>query len=130
MAKKNGFRIAYAPNVVIYHRRRATLGKFLEQFFKYGYFRLKKENEMKTRPGLFFFMPSFFIAYLVLLPMLAAISSIFLLPFLAYAATSLLMSIYISFKKLDFLALPLLPFIFLLLHLSYGFGMIYYLIKN
>src|SRR3989344_7895011 len=25
MAKKNGFKIAYAPNVVIYHRRRASL---------------------------------------------------------------------------------------------------------
>ena len=126
-AKKNGFRTAYVPNVIIYHKRRATLKKFVEQFFKYGYFRLKKEKFMGTRPGLLFFMPSFFIIYLLLLPILAMASSIFLAPLMIYALAHLLVSLHIGIRKLDLLALILLPFIFLLLHLSYGFGMIYHI---
>src|SRR3989344_1363659 len=122
MAKKNGFKIAYAPNVVIYHRRRATLLKFMEQFFKYGYFRLKKEKEMKTRPGILFFMPSFFIIHLLMLPILAAMNKIFLAPLMIYILADLIVSLHIGIKKIDLPAMILLPFIFLLLHLSYGFG--------
>src|SRR3989344_274064 len=129
-AKKNGFRIAYVPNVVIYHRRRATLPKFMEQFFKYGYFRLKKEKFMGTNPGILFFLPSFFVLYMVLMPFFSMVNYIFLFPFLVYAVISLFASIFTAFKKLDFLALFALPFIFLMLHLSYGFGMIYYMIKD
>ena len=129
-AKKNGFKIAYVPDIVIYHRRRATLLKFMEQFFKYGYFRLKKEKEMKTRPGILFFMPSFFIIHLLMLPILAAMNKIFLAPLMIYILADLIVSLHIGIKKIDLPAMILLPFIFLLLHLSYGFGMIYYLVKN
>ncbi len=129
-ARKNGFNIAYVPNVVIYHRRRATLLNFMEQFFKYGYFRLKKEKEMKTRPGILFFMPSFFIIYLLVLPILATISQIFLVPLMIYILADLTTSLHVGIKRLDLLAMILLPFIFLLLHLSYGFGMIYHMIKT
>ena len=128
--KKNGFKIAYVPDIVIYHRRRATLLKFMEQFFKYGYFRLKKEREMKTRPGILFFMPSFFIIHLLMLPILAAMNKIFLAPLMIYILADLIVSLHIGIKKIDLPAMILLPFIFLLLHLSYGFGMIYYLVKN
>src|SRR3989338_9718531 len=104
-AKKNGFRTAYVPNVIIYHKRRATLPKFMEQFFKYGYFRLKKEKFMGTNPGILFFLPSFFVLYMVLMPFFSMVNYIFLFPFLVYAVISLFASIFTAFKKLDFLAL-------------------------
>jgi len=125
-AKKNGFKIAYAPNVVIYHRRRAALPNFMEQFFKYGYFRLKKEKTTGTRPGLLFFLPSFFVIYILLLPFFVIVNYISLLPFLIYIALDLTVSIFTAIKKTDLLSLFLLPFIFLLLHTSYGLGMIWY----
>lgn len=125
-AKKNGFKIAYVPNVLIYHKRRPTLKKFMEQFFKYGYFRLKKEVLQKTRPKLVFYMPSFFIIYLILLPFLALISKLLLLPFIVYIIIDIIASIYMAIKKADFLALFVLPFIFFALHLSYGLGMIWH----
>lgn len=125
-AKKNGFKIAYVPNVIIYHKRRDTLKKFMEQFFKYGYFRLKKEVLQKTRPKIVFYMPSFFIIYLILLPFLALISKILLLPFIFYIATNIISSVYMAIKKADFQALFVLPFIFFALHLSYGLGMIWH----
>ena len=42
-AKENGFKIAYSPDLIIYHRRRNDLSSLLNQHYKYGNVRLKKK---------------------------------------------------------------------------------------
>lgn len=128
--KKNGFKLAYSPELVIYHRRRAGFFGFCRQFFNYGKVRLQKEKIGKSLPGLVFFMPSLFLIYLILLPLLVYLFNWwFALPLVFYLIVASLVSFYILFTK-RVLGFLLLPFLFLSLHLSYGAGMLYFLLKQ
>jgi succinoglycan biosynthesis protein ExoA len=118
-AKKNGFKIAYSPDIVIYHKRRDTLKGFLKQFYLYGKMRLKTGYV-----NLLFFIPSGFVLYLVSLIVLSFIHQIFLVPLGLYLGISILFSIYEAVKNKSLLALILLPFFFLCIHLSYGVGLL------
>lgn len=128
--KRNGFKLAYSPELIIYHRRRADFFGFCRQFFSYGKVRLEKEKIGKSLPGLVFFMPSLFLIYLALLPLLVYLFSWGIaLPFALYLIIASIVSFYILFTKRA-VGFFLLPFLFLSLHLSYGAGMLYYLLKQ
>lgn len=128
--KKNGFKLAYNPELVIYHRRRASFSGFFKQFFNYGKVRLEKEKIGKSLPSLVFFIPSLFLIYLVLLPFMIYFFSWWLiLPLVLYVLIASLVSVYILFTKRA-LGFFLLPLLFLSIHLSYGAGMLYYLLKR
>ena len=47
-AKKSGFKLAYVPELVVFHKRRPSYGLFMKQFFRYGLVRLKKERINRT----------------------------------------------------------------------------------
>ncbi len=128
--KKTGFKLAYNPELVIYHRRRSNFFEFCKQFFNYGKVRLEKEKIGKSLPGLVFFIPSLFLIYLVLLPLLVYLFNWwFVLPFVFYLIVAFFVSVYVLFTK-GALGFFLLPFLFLSMHLSYGAGMLYYLLKR
>ena len=122
-AKRNGFKIAYSPDLIIYHRRRPDLLSFLKQHYKYGNVRLKKERINKTTTNFVMIIPSLFVIYIILLPILVLIWDLFLLPLILYALIALIFSINIAIKK-NIIYLPFLPFIFFSMHLSYGIGML------
>jgi len=56
--------------------------------------------------------------------------NILLLPLFIYLDLNILSSIYESVKNKDLVALFFLPFIFLIIHLSYGGGMIHGYLKK
>lgn len=132
--KKYGFRVGYSPEIIIYHRRRPTIGSFLKQFFRYGLVRPAKESFVETLKKPFFFIPSVFSIYLVALIISVIINpgiitgSIFgfwgFVPFFAYIVLALVFSAIDSFRNKDFRAFFVLPAIYLMIHLSYGIGMI------
>ncbi len=132
-AKKAGFKLAYTPTLVMYHRRRPTFFQYCRQFFKYGFVRMQKEKINKT-PILMvnpvFFIPSLFLVYLITLPLWLWIHSVFILPLVLYAILVLGFSVYEVSRHNDWKALPLLPFLYLSMHLSYGLGLIYNLIRK
>ncbi len=121
--KKNGFRLAYSPDIIVYHRRRPNLISFFKQFYRYGLTRVKKERISKTKISLVFLLPSILVIYLLFLP-LTFIYNFYLIPFYIYTLIAVLNSIYLGIKNKDFLAIFLLPFIFLILHIAYGVGLI------
>lgn len=121
-AKKAGFKIAYSPTIKIYHRRRPNLFSFIKQIFNYG----KVRRSVSKKIGPEFYIPSLFVIYLILLPFLP---SIFLLPLYFYIIIDILFSIYLSIKNLSLTALILIPFMFPIIHISYGIGMIYSFFK-
>ncbi len=132
-AKKAGFRLAYSPSLIIHHRRRPTFFQYLKQFFKYGFVRMKKERINRTpllKINPVFFMPSAFVLYLVTLPFWLYLHSYFIIPLLLYTAITLVFSIYESIKNRDILAFPLLPFLYLSMHVSYGIGIIYSIFRS
>ncbi len=138
-AKASGFKIAYYPDLVIYHRRRPSASGMIKQIFLYGKTRPKKENFLETlykRP--FFLIPSIFIIYLSLLIILMIINSplikknIFLwfFPIISYIFLAILFSIYESAKNKDYKTVFLLPFIYPMIHISYGAGFLVSTAKN
>ncbi|MDO8460314.1 MAG: glycosyltransferase [Nanoarchaeota archaeon] len=130
MAKKKGFKIAYNPEMVVYHRRRANLKGLAKQVFDYGKVRPQTDFVGRIIKKPFFLVPSFFLLYLVFLPTLLLISRLFLLPLLAYFALDVVFSAYESFKHKSLLALVLLPFIFFIIHVTYGAGVLIGLVRR
>ncbi|MEK6830526.1 MAG: glycosyltransferase [Nanoarchaeota archaeon] len=65
--KKQGFKIAYSPKIIVYHKRRPNYNAFVKQMFNYGKTRPKKENFFETLKKPFFLIPSLFFIYLGLL---------------------------------------------------------------
>jgi len=142
-AKQKKLKIAYSPELIVYHRRRPTIKKFVKQIFSYGKTTSEREKLSSLIKRPFFLIPSIFLIYSMelisvtllnpsiwesLLPMFSGnftFSSIMLIPFILYSSLNLIFSIYESSKNKNLISIFLLPFIFPLLHLSYGAGIIY-----
>lgn len=130
-AKKEGYKIAYSPEIFIYHRRRATLKGLWKQFFNYGFTRVKKEKALRNKISLLYLLPSLFIIYLILLLPLSLLSAgLFLIPLQIYIILVLISSIKQAIKFRDLEAILILPFIYPLIHISYGFGLLKGLMKT
>lgn len=129
-AKKNGFKIAYSPEIIAYNKRRTNLRDFTIQNFKYGAVRPKKETSLETLKHPFFIIPSLFLIYLILLAPLSLISKLFFIPIIVYILFNIFFSAYESVKNKDLKSIFLLPIIFLSIHLSYGAGFIYGILKK
>ena len=121
-AKDNGVKIAYAPGIFIYHKRREDFMGFLKQFFNYGFVRKTKDDLNKSVDPLFY-LPGLFVAYVLLFPLWINITSLALLPVLVYLILVGINSVYIGVRY-SFLMLPFLPLIFFFTHFSYGLGRI------
>ena len=115
-AKKKGMKIAYCPDLIIYHKRRNNLKGFFKQFYLYG-----KVRRKTGKVGLIFLLPSFFVIYLLLTPFFRRL---FLIPLFAYILAAISFSIYDSIKNKDILAIPFLPFFYFIIHFSYGLGVL------
>ena len=116
-AKKNGFKIAYSPNIIVYHKRRDSLKGFLKQFYLYGKMRLKTGYV-----NLLFFIPSLFVLYSIALIFLAFVHWMFLIPLELYIFITILFSLYEAIKNKSFFSIFLLPFFYIGIHFSYGIG--------
>jgi|ETNmetMinimDraft_2_1059921.scaffolds.fasta_scaffold03351_4 glycosyltransferase involved in cell wall biosynthesis len=139
-ALKEGFRVAYSPEIIVHHQRRPEVGSLVKQIFNYGLARPRKESFFETLKKPFFFIPSLFVVYLVMMigsvlndPSItgsviglefSSLSFFWFLPFLAYVLLALLFSLYESLRHGDLLAFFVLPFVFLSIHVSYGVGML------
>jgi len=128
-AKKKGFKVAYSPDLIVYHRRRPTIKSLAKQIFKYGRVGPLREKFSETLEKPSFLVPSIFVLYLLSLLVFIVIKipylNVLLIPGILYLSLDLAFSAYESIKNGDMAALFLLPFIFPLIHVSYGAGRIY-----
>ncbi len=132
-AKRAGFTLAYTPSLIMYHRRRASFFAFCKQFFKYGCVRMKKEQINRTpllQVNPVFFIPSLFLVYLVSLPLWLWLSCWFVVPLMAYAGAALFFSVVQAVKYRAFAALLVLPFLYLSIHVVYGAGLLWCLLRR
>lgn len=128
-AKKEGYKIAYSPEIFIYHRRRPTLISLLKQFYNYGFTRVKKERALGNRINFLYLLPSFFLIYLILVIPLSFLNNLFIVPLIIYIALILISSLKQAIIFKDLKSIFILPFIYPLIHLSYGYGLLKGLIK-
>jgi GT2 family glycosyltransferase len=125
--KREGFKVAYSPEIILYHRRRATVEELIKQIYKYGKARPAKESLKETIKKPFFLVPSLFVIYLislVILPLVVYTKGTLLLPLFIYIILIIFFAFYDSIKNKDVISLFVLPFIYPMIHISYGIGMI------
>ena len=121
-AKKNGIKIAYSPEIYIYHRRRSTYKLFFKQIFNYGISRIKKEKTSRTKTKPVFLVPSIFVIYLIILPFLSFLSPFFIIPLIIYIVLAIAFSIPSILKNP--LGIFIMPILFFTMHIAYGLGVI------
>jgi len=129
-SKKNGFKVAYSPEIEVSHRRRDNIKDFSKQIFMYGKTRPQKEGLGETMKHPSFLVPSAFVIYLILLAPLILISSWFLIPGVLYLALSVLFAIVSGIKNKSLGAIFILPFLFFTIHITYGLGFLYGMFKK
>jgi len=132
-AKNIGLKVAYCPSLILYHKRRETIGALIKQIASYGRTRTKKEKFINTLKKPFFLIPLLFCIYLFLILIFVLlkffginlISNLLLFsPLSLYLGLDLLFSIYESVKHKNIFAIFWLILIFPIIHISYGLGMI------
>ena len=124
-------RLAYSPEIIVYHKRRRSLFAFARQIFTYAYVRpLVRKIEKTRRVSILFLIPSIFLIYLLLLPFLSKLTKISLLPLYFYGALNLLFTVFVAMSQKNIRSIFFLPLTFLTLHLSYGFGFLCGTIKK
>ncbi len=138
-AKKAGFRIAYSPKLIVYHKRRPTIKKFVKQIFNYGKVASSRISFLELIKQPFFLVPSAFLIYLIFLLVFIDLelfninlipNLILFFPLIIYGILDISFSIYESFKNRDLRGILFLPLIFPLLHLSYGIGLIWSFLRK
>ena len=127
--KKNNVKIAYSPDLIVYHKRRNSFSSFCKQIYKYGKVRMIKEKLNKTLVDPVFVIPSLFVVYLILLPFLYSFFKILIIPFILYLVLNILFSFKIALEKEPY-AFPLLIILFFAMHISYGLGMLAYIFSK
>lgn len=129
--RKVGGRIICNPKIISYYNNRATLRSLWSQYFQYGYYKVRVLQKHPRQMSLRQFVPPSFVlallvsAILVLSPSLKPISLIVpLLYMIANITASLWTATKFSWKHLRWL-----PLIFAILHLSYGLGFLFGMLK-
>jgi len=126
--KRAGFKIAYSPDLIIYHRRRPTIKGLIKQIFNYGKVGPLKESFRETIKKPFFLVPSLFVLYIFFFCVISLIglsNSFLFFPLFVYFLLDCDFSIYEGVKNRNASSIFLLMIIFPLIHLSYGIGRIF-----
>lgn len=128
---KAGFKFLLSPNIVSYHHARNTLKGMIKQ--KYGngkWIGITMFYSPKCF-SLYHFVPLFFVLFLIVSLILLIKTSIFIIILgILYGLFNLLNLIIIIINNGFSFYYLLLPFIFFILHLSYGIGTLYGLLKG
>ncbi|MFC1514910.1 glycosyltransferase [Candidatus Omnitrophota bacterium] len=119
---KIGYKFVYSPEVKVYRDRRKTVFAFARQFCRYGKGRMKQIFIEGALENIQFFLPVVFIVYFLVLPLLRHSWPAFI-PLFTYIFLALIDAFYLSFKNKRNLAWGL-PFIYVVMHVSYGIGML------
>lgn len=118
-------KILYSPDIYIYHHRRTALLPYLKQHGQYGFHRgafFAHGDKNSTRP--FYFVPTFFLLYLLSLPALVFVSLISLIPLSLYLLLMLFTSIS-GYRNTKSIRIGLASgLVLLLMHIWYGFHFI------
>jgi len=123
-----GYKFVYHPDIKVYRDRRKTLFAFMKQFYRYGQGRMRQIFIEGAFRNLYFFMPVSLLIYFIILPFIKESLGAFL-PLFVYIFFAVMDAIYLSFKNRRNLVF-VLPILYLIMHISYGIGMLFALFKR
>lgn len=117
------YKLIYEPEAIVYHSRRSSVKAFIKQNFNYGRGRMEQTLIQPSSFKTLFAIPAIFTFYLFLIPVIK--SELYLLPLFLYMALSFAATVKILWARKNPKLLPVLPWIFFLIHVPYGLGFIY-----
>jgi len=124
--KKNGGKIMLFPDIVSYYYPRSTLSQFWTHNSHNGWTIIRAAAQQNFRFSLRHILPLFFVLSLIVLIGAAFVyqSAIWALAgvIMVYLSMNIFESIRVGIQKKDLRLIILLPFIYSLLHISYGLG--------
>jgi len=124
--KRQGWKLIHDPGLSVFRSQRRSLAAFIRQLFGYG--RGRAQQVLLgggNRPAPY--VPAVFLVYLLSLPFLHGI--VYSIPLLCYLTMCVAGAVHAGVEKRDPLPALLLPLVFALLHLSYGAGLAWGLIR-
>jgi succinoglycan biosynthesis protein ExoA len=130
--RKLGMKILLAADVRSRYYSRATLSGLCSQYFQYGYWKVRVMQKHPRQMQLRQFAPPLFVgallASLIFLPMSPAAKYLAGLVVGVYAVATICASVLAS-RKNKWQLLPMLPITFVILHLAYGTGFLFGLVR-
>ncbi len=130
--RRYGGKLFLTPAIKSFYHSRASLRALWEQYFNYGF---GKVRVVRKHPGLVrlrHLMPAVFVASLMIAALLGLFNPLFVLLFAvivgSYLSLSFLFSLRIALKK-GWQYLPVLPLAFACLHVAYGAGFLMGLVR-
>lgn len=117
---KHGGQVKYYPNLFIYHHRKTRLDQLFKAVFSSGKHRMKSALFSKNLFSPLFLIPSFFVLYLVGLPLLKELPHGFT-PLKIY----LTLSLFMSLKLGPGLFWPMIFFYQIFINIGYGLGVLF-----
>lgn len=129
--KKAGYKFLLDPTIKSYHHARNSLSKMMKQKYLNGYWIGLTMGISPRCFSIYHFVPLVFVLALIISIIGAVIFSaiplvLLLVAYLSFNIVNTIFSVAQEKKHFEYL---LLPFIFFLLHISYGWGTLYGLIK-
>jgi len=124
--RKNGGKIFLIPEIQLKYYARSTIKSLWKMFYQYGLYKPMVNRLIGKPTTARQFVPFFFVLFFILfLPLSIVISwlqpvSLMILVF--YIGVNIITSIWIAFQKEDYNLLVWLPFVFFVVHFSYGLG--------
>lgn len=122
--RKAGYRICYSPQIISYQHVRSTLRGMMKQKYGNGYWVMLTMKVCPKCLSIYHFVPFAFVLGIIFTTVLAFLGHpvLSVLMWSLYSMVAVAMSI-VSVKGVKkYLQQVLLPFLFLLLHISYGMG--------
>jgi GT2 family glycosyltransferase len=123
-----GAQMLHHPDLVVYHRRRASLSGFCAQVFRYGRGRWQRTLLAPASLRLQFAIPAAFVVYLLSLFFIRA--PIYRLPLLIYLMLVLTVAAFEAWRSRRPMAFARLLALFPACHLSYGGGFLFEMVRS
>lgn len=124
---RKGNQLAYNPEFYIYHHRRKNIFLYLKQIFNWGKGRTLHSFKQPKHFSFVFFVPAIFLLYLI--DLVFYHPTWYIYPLFLYTLINLFFSIKICLEQKKITFFFVMPWLFLLTHLSYACGTIYGLFK-
>lgn len=119
-AKSMGFKVYQSRDIKLYYHPRKNLKLLFKQYYQYGLYKPLVLKKVKTATNVRHLVPSLFVIYLAILPVLLLPAfKLSLIPLATYIAVAITFAC-ISKKSLK--EAVLIPPVYVTLHLAYGLG--------
>jgi len=129
--RKQGYRLLYVDDVIVWHHRKSTLRSFAKQMYSYGFWRAHSGKRGVVPLKIQHFVPSSLILYCVTLPLVGSISwQLFAMPFITYLVFGLSSGIYAATKRKNALLAMTVPSLGFVEHITYGAGFLSGMLQN